>query len=331
MHSSVAISLIVHVVVIVVAIFGLPNPSEFEVEKTEAVPVEILTVSDLTRLQAQSKKAKPTEKIAPEKVEKKPEAPDPKPAIEQKKTAAVQAEATPKPAPEPAPTPKPEAVAPTPPPVREEKPKVEDKPEPKPLPKKAEPEPKPAEKAEPEPEPEPEVAAKPTPPKPKIKPKPPKRPKKVVKKKKPNDFNLDQISALLDKSEDKNQRKIEEAPGEDGSPTIGDVVSQIGADAQLTLDEEDALRQQIQKCWNPPVGVAGAEKLLIQLRIGLNEDGSVQSNPRLLNSVSHPSFQIAADSAIRAVLRCAPYDMPAEKYETWRDIKMNFDPSEMLN
>ena len=128
-----------------------------------------------------------------------------------------------------------------------------------------------------------------------------------------------------------NQHKIEEAPGDDGSPTIGDVVSQIGADAQLTLDEEDALRQQIQKCWNPPVGVAGAEKLLIQLRIGLNQDGSVQSNPRLLNSVSHPSFQIAADSAIRAVLRCAPYDMPAEKYETWRDIKMNFDPSEMLN
>ena len=122
---------------------------------------------------------------------------------------------------------------------------MEDKPEPKPEPEpKAEP--APVEEAKPEPEPKeeekPKVAAKPTPPKPKLKPKPPKRPKKVVKKK-DESFDLaqidDSISALLDKSEEENQRKIEEAPGDDGSPTIGDVVSQIGADAQLTLDEED--------------------------------------------------------------------------------------------
>ena len=109
MHTSLAFSLAFHVALIVVAIFGLPNPREFEVEKTEAVPVEILTVSDLTRLQAQSKDAKPTEKIAPEKAEKKPEAPDPKPAVEQKKVAAVEVEPAPKPAPEPEPAPKPEA------------------------------------------------------------------------------------------------------------------------------------------------------------------------------------------------------------------------------
>ncbi len=316
MYASVTFSVVVHAVIIAAAVIGLPDPEEYDAKLTEAVPVEILTVSELTQLQAQKKDAKPTEKIAPEKVEKEPERPAPKPAEEQKQIAALEPDPAPPP-PEPEPEPKPEAVTPAPPQVREEKAKVNDKPEPKP-----EPDPQPEPKSE-ELE-KPKAAAKPVP-RPKIKPKPPKR----VVKKKQDDFNLDQISALLDKSEDKNQRRIDPSEIAEGSPTEGDIDLGIGSDAEMTLDEKDALRAQIERCWNPPTGAAGAQDLLIKLRISLRQDGTLQSPPVLVNSGSSQYFQVAAESAIRAVRRCEPYQMPAEKYGAWRQIILNFNPAHM--
>jgi hypothetical protein len=30
------------------------------------------------------------------------------------------------------------------------------------------------------------------------------------------------------------------------------------------------------------------------------------------------------------VLKCQPFNLPAEKYDTWSEVIFNFDPSEML-
>jgi hypothetical protein len=38
----------------------------------------------------------------------------------------------------------------------------------------------------------------------------------------------------------------------------------------------------------------------------------------------------AADSARRAVMRAAPYNLPRDKYDTWSTVIVNFDPSEMF-
>jgi hypothetical protein len=50
----------------------------------------------------------------------------------------------------------------------------------------------------------------------------------------------------------------------------------------------------------------------------------------VMNSSANPTFGIAAESARRAVLRCAPYSLPAEKYDAWREVIINFDPRELL-
>ena len=38
----------------------------------------------------------------------------------------------------------------------------------------------------------------------------------------------------------------------------------------------------------------------------------------------------AAESAVRAVSKCAPFNLPADKYETWAEVVVNFDPSDMF-
>jgi hypothetical protein len=51
--------------------------------------------------------------------------------------------------------------------------------------------------------------------------------------------------------------------------------------------------------------------------------------PTVANSGSSPFFQAAADSAVRAVYQCQPYELPKAKYALWRDMILNFDPSDM--
>ena len=38
----------------------------------------------------------------------------------------------------------------------------------------------------------------------------------------------------------------------------------------------------------------------------------------------------AAESARRAVLACAPYSLPSDKYEAWADVIVHFDPRDMF-
>ena len=48
-------------------------------------------------------------------------------------------------------------------------------------------------------------------------------------------------------------------------------------EAQLSFSEADALRRQIGGCWTLPVGVEGIEDMVVQLRIQVRPDRTVQS------------------------------------------------------
>lgn len=274
--------------ILLAGMIAIPSPDEFKVEKIESVPVDILSVSEFTRLRAQNKVEKP---------KKKPEKPKPAEKPKPKREVAV---LPPEPEPEPEPVPEPEPK------------KVEPKPEVKPVPKV---EPKPDVVPEPK---KPEVAA----PRPRRKPKPPKN----FTAKKRKKFDPDRIAALLNKLPDKEKKRPK---GKDRErPGAFDLAR--GDDARITQDERDALRAQIERCWNPPVGAADAENLLVKIRIRLKPDGSLENAPQIVNNGSSQYFRAAAESAVRAVRRCQPFTMPQSKYGSWREIILNFNPREML-
>lgn len=102
-----------------------------------------------------------------------------------------------------------------------------------------------------------------------------------------------------------------------------------GRSDRMSANEIDAFRAQISRCWTPPVGGLGGDAIIVKLRIGLSENGALIRPPEISNSVSSPFFRPAADSAVRAVVQCQPYQMPAEKYEQWRDMLLTFDPRDM--
>ena len=109
----------------------------------------------------------------------------------------------------------------------------------------------------------------------------------------------------------------------------------VGAMNAMTMDLTDALRNAITPCWNPPVGAPHPERLVVTFELFLNPDGSVAQPPQLAASsaamaASDPFVRAAAEAARRAIYTCAPYKLPADKYGTWRDITIDFDPRKML-
>ena len=101
--------------------------------------------------------------------------------------------------------------------------------------------------------------------------------------------------------------------------------------ASLSQNELDALRARLRQCWNVPVGLAEARDLIVTVRIQFKRDGSLASEPALMNHGGHPAFLAASESALRAIRTCAPYSfLPVAKYEAWKDIIIDFDPRDMF-
>lgn len=139
-------------------------------------------------------------------------------------------------------------------------------------------------------------------------------------------FRSRDIAALLDKRD----------PAAGASPDASLEPQTLGIEngldsASMTMSEIDALKSSLHRCWSPPRGVREAGALQVTVGIDLNPDGSLAGHPRVLTSAFDSLTQIAAESAVRAVYSCAPFDMlPPEKYALWRNIEFTFDPREML-
>ena len=136
-----------------------------------------------------------------------------------------------------------------------------------------------------------------------------------------NKKETDKVTALLDKFPDNRDvgQMIENKPEE----------KNLTAGAIITAGEISNMRSQIEMCWNPPVGVRGAASQRVQVKIALNKDGTI-SDVEPITRDSNGYREVAINAAVRAVLSCAPYEFPSEKYELWKEIKFTFDPRNML-
>ena len=217
----------------------------------------------------------------------------------------------------------PTVIEPPPEPPSEVLPTPAPPPPPPPPPEEVEVAPEPDQKPEPPPEP-PKVAEAAKPP-----PKPP-VPRQRPKPEPPQpQFSVDSVLALLDS-------RTPKPPVPPQAQVAETVTKGLGAQTASTLDLRDALLSQIRECWNVPVGAPTPEKLIVQVRVFLARDGSLAQPPLLepqtrAAAASNPYMRTAAEAALRAVNVCEPYKLlPVDRYDSWREIVMTFDPSRMV-
>jgi outer membrane biosynthesis protein TonB len=101
--------------------------------------------------------------------------------------------------------------------------------------------------------------------------------------------------------------------------------------APLSVSEIDAIKRQIRPCWLADAAAKDLESLVVVIDVTMNEDGTVRE-ARIApeTRIRNASHRAAADRALRAVLneRCQPFRLPPEKYARWRQMKLEFDPSD---
>ncbi len=160
--------------------------------------------------------------------------------------------------------------------------------------------------------------------------------KKRKAKKKKQKFDPDRIAALIDKTPEKRGAPKSSLSDPDRKtdyegPVAGE---REGQGLQLTAREEDLLKgrisAQLRECWRLPGGGGGSSIPVVTVKWQLNRDGSLRGSPKVVGRRSSPAFQVAAENAVRAVVQCAPYRLPKDKYEAWRSITWDFDPRAML-
>jgi len=297
MRTAYIISGIGHATVLLWSVLTL-TAKPLPVPPGEALPVDIVSVTEFTQMTAGNKNAAPAEsqKAAVEKVAEAKPVEDLTGKVVEKNEVKAAREAAPPPEAKPAeakPEPKPAQSAPKPDPIAEALAKEEAK---KPEPKKAE--------AKPAPTP----PKKPTPPAPK--------------------FDPNQVEALLNKREQTRLAAAGDVINKDTSVGVSK-----GEAQQLSLSELDALRQKLASLWNPPAGAKNVQELISVFRIKLRPDGTIMPGyPQLVSTGASTAIALAArESAARAINRGQPYDMlKSEHYELWKDIEITFDPRDML-
>ena len=103
----------------------------------------------------------------------------------------------------------------------------------------------------------------------------------------------------------------------------------------LSTGERDSLRLAVQACWVVDVG-SQAANVTVTLAFDMEPNGRVvAASLRMIGASEGPGA--AVDAAFRAaraaVLRCdvqnGGYDLPADKYDQWKQIEMTFNPAQM--
>ena len=270
----------------------------FEQMPEESLPVDIISADQLAKVTAGMKtgkkenpkplvekvaEAKPAEDAVGKITEKAPvvtdTAPPPQPKVEEK----------------------PVEKKPDPPkPVAEQKPKEEPKPiEKKPEPPKVDPIAEALKKDEKKPPPKPVAQAA--------------KPPEPAKPKTERAFDQSKIAALLDKRDPSRQAVTGETLNSNAALGLAK-----GRASDNSATWGSMFQQQVERCWKKPYGGIETQKPEAAFAIRLKRDGRLEGMPVPEGTPTTPYLRLYQESALRAIIECQPYNLPAAYFEEWK-------------
>jgi hypothetical protein len=91
--------------------------------------------------------------------------------------------------------------------------------------------------------------------------------------------------------------------------------------AMLPHDDVAAVRARLPSCTHVPDGTAVDENVRVVLRIYLKRDGTLASQPMILDASFLPGTSALIQAAMSAVEKCQPYaELPKDKYNEWKTL-----------
>jgi outer membrane biosynthesis protein TonB len=293
--KTLAASIVLHVLVLGYGLVSFSTKA-YEMTPEDSVPVDVISPDQLAKVMAGQKTGKKENpKPLVDKVAEAKPIEDAVGKVSEK--APVVTDTTPPP--QPKVEEKPVEKKPDPPKVAE-KPKEEPKPEKKPDPPKVDPIAEAIKKEEKKPPPKPvaQPAAK-----------PPEQKQKIVER----HYDQTKIAALLDKRDP--TRNAATGDTLNSNAALG-LANGKAADNSATWGS--MFKQQVERCWKKPYGGIESQKPEAAFAIRLKRDGSLEGMPVPEGTPATPYLRVYQESALRAIIECQPYKLPAAFFEEWK-------------
>lgn len=123
------------------------------------------------------------------------------------------------------------------------------------------------------------------------------------------------------------------------SATIGSAIGEAaprgvkGLTFRQKVDLAQKVRDQVMPCWNPP-SASEAGLAIVRLRFRLDRDGRVvgqpvQSGVTGQTEANAAYINLLTNSGRRAILMCAPLELPPELFEAWAQVEVEFNPRDL--
>ena len=286
-----------HVLVLGYGIMSFSSKA-FESMPEESLPVDIISADQLAHVTAGVKTgSKDVQKPMAEKVAEAKPVDDVVGKIAEKPPVVTETA----PPPQPKPEEKPVEKKPDPPkPVVENKPKEEPKPiEKKPDPPKVDPIAEALKKEEKKPPPKPQTQAA--------------KPPEQAKPKTERVFDQSKIAALLDKRDPTRQAIAGDTLNSNAALGLSH-----GKAADNSATWGSMFQSQVERCWKKPYGGIESQNPEAAFVIKLKRDGSLEAMPVAEGAPATPYLRVYQESALRAIIECQPYRLPAAYFEEWK-------------
>lgn len=145
-----------------------------------------------------------------------------------------------------------------------------------------------------------------------------------------DDFNLADISGLIDRQRDPGRQRQEGQRADRNQRGAG-----LGTAERTSIEARIAsiVQQQLNRCWRTVADLPDPERLRVTLSFRLNRDGSLNGQPRVVSPANYtfdPEMNEAVNRALRAVRTCDPIDrlpndpVVGEYFDIWRDQEVTF-------
>ena len=134
------------------------------------------------------------------------------------------------------------------------------------------------------------------------------------------------------------EEKIEKQKRKDEFAAMKNIVSNAMSSKPKNLlkpfgvSEIDILKKHISEFWSPPIGASGAENLIVDIFMEFNKEGFILKAEWVNKgfNANNSFYKAAANAAIRAVKDAEPMPLPISKFSQWKTLTLRFDPKKMF-
>ena len=139
------------------------------------------------------------------------------------------------------------------------------------------------------------------------------KPPEPAKPKTERTYDQSKIAALLDKRDPSRNAVTGDTLNSNAALGLAK-----GAAADNSATWGSMFKQQVERCWKKPYGGIESQKPEAAFAIRLKRDGTLEGMPVPEGAPGTPYLRVYQESALRAIIECQPYKLPAAFFEEWK-------------